>query len=163
MSDTERIKSLLQGKNILVAEDQVIPAMGLEVKLRYSGVHSIRICDRMAACMSVIDGDFFEPDAAIIDIDMAGKDGRELARELQARGIPFIFHTGSTDADQIASEFGGAQVVQKPSTEAEILKAVAALFETQDRDEAGDASENGDADGNGDAEEGGSANSAGAR
>ena len=56
MSDTERIKSLLQGKNILVAEDQVIPAMGLEVKLRYSGVHSIRICDRMAACMSVIDG-----------------------------------------------------------------------------------------------------------
>lgn len=155
MSDTERIKSLLQGKNILVAEDQVIPAMGLEVKLRYSGVHSIRICDRMAACMSVIDGDFFEPDAAIIDIDMAGKDGRELARELQARGIPFIFHTGSTDADQIASEFGGAQVVQKPSTEAEILKAVAALFETQDG--------NGDADGKGDADEGGSANSAGAR
>ena len=154
MSDTERIKSLLQGKNILVAEDQVIPAMGLEVKLRYSGVHSIRICDRMAACMSVIDGDFFEPDAAIIDIDMAGKDGRELARELQARGIPFIFHTGSTDADQIASEFGGAQVVQKPSTEAEILKAVAALFETQDG--------NGDADGKDDAKEGGSANSAGA-
>ena len=124
----EETKAVLKGKNVLIAEDQVIPAMGLEVKLRYSGVDAIRICDRMAACMSVIEGDF-TPDAAIIDVDMAGRDGRELARELQSRGIPFMFHTGSSEAESIAADFDGAPVVMKPSTEDQVLSTLAGLFE----------------------------------
>ena len=129
MSRNDSAKAALKGKHILIAEDQVIPAMGLEVKLRYSGVEQIRICDRMMACLSVIDGDF-EADAAIVDVDLAGKDGRDLARELDKRGIPFIFHTGSSDAEEIAKEFDNATVIGKPSTEREILDALAALFET---------------------------------
>ena len=123
----EDYKQVLAGKQILIAEDQVIPAMSLEVKLRYSGVAAIRICDRLAACLSVIDGDFV-PDAAIVDVDIAGKDGRDLARELKARGIPFLFHTGSEAGDRAAQEFSGVPLVRKPSTEQEVVATLASLF-----------------------------------
>ncbi|MBZ6378688.1 hypothetical protein B5C34_11615 [Pacificimonas flava] len=138
MSELETHKKKLKGKRILIAEDQVIPAMSLEVKLRYTGAAAIRICERMAACMSVIEGDF-EPDAAIIDIDMAGKDGRDLARELKGRGVPFMFHTGVAKSDKALEEFPDAPVVAKPSTEQEIVATLASLFpasENEDEDNA---------------------------
>ncbi|MEE4350909.1 MAG: response regulator [Pacificimonas sp.] len=126
MADREEHKKRLKGKHILIAEDQIVPAMSLEAKLRYSGAVAIRICERLAACMSVIDNDF-HPDVAIIDVDMAGKDGRELARELQRRGVPFMFHTGKT-RDEL-SEFGDeVPIIPKPSTEDEIIKTLASLF-----------------------------------
>ena len=135
MSRSTEPKEVLTGKRILIAEDQVIPAMSLEVKLRYTGVGAIRICDRLAACLSVIEGDF-DPDAAIIDVDMAGKDGRDIARQLAERGIPFIFHTGATDGERIAKEFD-APVIMKPSSESEIVEALTGLFAS----EAGSADE----------------------
>lgn len=133
MPESKEHQEKLKGKSILIAEDQVIPAMSLEVKLRYSGVASIRICERLAACMAVIEGDF-DPDAAIIDVDMAGKDGRQIARELKERGVPFMFHTGKDDTSKEEEEFPRAPIIRKPSTEAEIVRTLASLFDDEDAD-----------------------------
>jgi len=58
--------------------------------------------------------------AAVLD-----SGSRELCRQLEARGIPFLFYTGR---DRINDEFATAPIIRKPASPAEVVDGVEQLL-----------------------------------
>jgi CheY-like chemotaxis protein len=63
----------------------------------------------------------FQPDVMLLDIDMPGKDGGELARDAsrdaRLRDVPILFLTGlvsHAEAGQASLKSGGMQFLAKP-------------------------------------------------
>ncbi|MGB3721890.1 MAG: hypothetical protein WA979_03595 [Pacificimonas sp.] len=119
----------LSGKRILVVEDEVYPGMSIRVILLGAGAEQVRLSNGIAGATAVLKGDF-QPHAVILDLDIAGKDARPVARELADAGIPFVFHTGFADQDGLAAQFPNHRVLKKPAP-ADVL--VNALKEAMQR------------------------------
>ncbi|MGB7406262.1 MAG: hypothetical protein WA906_11275 [Pacificimonas sp.] len=104
----------VKGKHILVVEDQVYHGMSLKVLLLDAGAAQVRVCDGLAACRSIIKSDF-RPDAAVLDLDIAGKDVRPMAHDLVDMEVPFIFHTASVNPDELQADFPHHIILTKPA------------------------------------------------
>ncbi|MEY2584836.1 MAG: two-component system, OmpR family, response regulator [Verrucomicrobiota bacterium] len=77
----------------------------------------------------------FQPALMLLDVDMPGKDGGDLAREAandsRLRGIPILFLTGLVshkEAEGGPIECGGMKFLAKPVEPALLLAAVAGLL-----------------------------------
>ncbi|MBD3305915.1 response regulator, partial [candidate division KSB3 bacterium] len=82
---------------ILLVEDEVMIAMGLELELKRAGYPE---CQRVVSGEEALVRVAQEPpDLILMDIRLAGKlDGIETARQIQAQtDIPIIFMTGYPD------------------------------------------------------------------
>jgi CheY-like chemotaxis protein len=86
--------SVLEGKSILIAEDEALLAYTLADDLITFGCNTIGPFTRLAAAMEAVDRQEF--DAAILDVNLNGEMVYPLADELLARGVPFVFLTGYT-------------------------------------------------------------------
>ena len=68
------------------------------------------------------------PDLFLLDIDMPGMNGYELAKEIRARGItqPIIFLTSHARRTSVVSavQAGGSDYIVKPCTKEQILKRI---------------------------------------
>ena len=64
------------------------------------------------------------PDAAMLDVNLAGEPVYPLAVKLAADGIPFVFATGY-GAEGIPREWAARPVVQKPFSSAMLAEAFA--------------------------------------
>ncbi len=71
----------------------------------------------------------FSPDLIFLDISLAGKDGREIARELKGdvrtRHIPIVIVTAYPDADELAKAAGADGYLSKPFELIELWKTAA--------------------------------------
>lgn len=100
----------LNGKTILVVEDEVIVAMMVEDMLLELGasvvgpVATVELALRLVAEHRI--------DAALLDVNLNGQRSYPIADELRQRGIPFVFATGygSPGYDTLDA----LNVVQKP-------------------------------------------------
>ena len=63
-------------------------------------------------------------DAAVVDVKLGGEDVSSLCRLLTERTIPFVFHSGYTDAPDGWSH---VPIVEKPATREQIVDAVGRL------------------------------------
>ncbi|MGV8930214.1 MAG: response regulator [Brevundimonas sp.] len=112
----------LAGRRVLVVEDESLVAMLLETILEDMG------CAPVGPASSVEDGLAIvadpEPlDAALLDVNVAGRQVFPVAEALKARGVPFIFSTGYGEGG-LPDEWRGHPTVQKPFTEAAIRDAL---------------------------------------
>ena len=122
MSDTKR----LSGRRILLVEDEAFVAMNLAMALQDAGAivtgPVMRLADAVAAAEAG------EHDGAILDVDLAGEDVFPAARRLDERGVPFVFHTGHGQRDEIGSDFPGSPVAKKPVPTHELLALLASVL-----------------------------------
>ena len=77
----------------------------------------------------------FRPDVMLLDVDMPGKTGGDLASEAaldpRLRDVPILFLTGLVQPDETSAgpiESGGMQFLAKPVDSAQLLAAIAALL-----------------------------------
>lgn len=111
----------LLGRRVLVVEDEPLVAMLLESIIEDMGCTAIGPAASIEAGMAMADA---EPlDAALLDVNVAGRQVFPIAEALRARGVPFVFSTGYGEAG-LADEWRGHPTVQKPFTEIAIRTAL---------------------------------------
>jgi CheY-like chemotaxis protein len=112
----------LSGRRVLVVEDESLVAMLLETILEDMG------CTPVGPAGTVEEGlamaaDEEAIDAALLDVNVAGRQVFPIAVALKARGVPFVFSTGYGESG-LPDEWRGHPTVQKPFTEAAIREAL---------------------------------------
>ena len=109
------------GRRVLVVEDEALVAMLLETILEDMGCMAVGPAAtvdeglRMAADEAI--------DAALLDVNVAGRQVFPVAQALKDRGVPFVFSTGYGEGG-LPDEWRGQPTLQKPFTEAAVRDAL---------------------------------------
>ena len=111
-----------RGRRVLVVEDESLVAMLLETILEDMG------CTPVGPASNVDEGeaiarDTVDLDAALLDVNLAGRQVFPVAAVLKARGVPFVFSTGYGESG-LPDEWRGNPTIQKPFTEAAVRDAL---------------------------------------
>ena len=112
----------LDGRQVLIVEDESLVAMLLETILEDMG------CTPVGPASNIDDGeamarDTIDLDAALLDVNVAGRQVFPVAEALKARGVPFVFSTGSGEGG-LPDEWRGQTTLQKPFTEDAVRAAL---------------------------------------
>ncbi|WP_296741907.1 response regulator [Mesorhizobium sp.] len=65
-------------------------------------------------------------DAAVVDLMLGGVSTLDFAARLRSAGIPFVFASGYSDADEISGSFPEIRLVAKPYSGDDLIEALAA-------------------------------------
>src|SRR5690242_1498484 len=82
----------LAGLKILVVEDEAIISFLIEDMLLSLGCASVMHAGAVKQALSVLAQEM--PDAAVLDVNLAGEPGYAIAERLEENGVPFVFATG---------------------------------------------------------------------
>jgi len=119
-------------KILLIVEDQVLLAMGLQGELEDSGYRVLELADHHQEALGIARK--VKPDLALVNIGLAdGDDGVALARDLKAMGVPVLFISGQPDK---AAKAVGIASLPKPYSLLEMVGAVDYLFRHERGDES---------------------------
>ena len=118
--------SALMNRRILVAEDEFLIAMDLEMALQAAQAIVLGPVLRVQAGLELVAR---EPEisAAILDVKLGGETVFPVADALLERSVPFFFATGE-HRDTIPRRFCGVKVYQKPLASADLVRRVADLL-----------------------------------
>ena len=94
-----------------VVEDETMVAILLEDMLEELGCEVLWTAHRVNKALDLVAGS--APDAAILDVNIAGDEVYPVAQALARRSIPFVFTTGY-GARGLAESWRGRPIVQKP-------------------------------------------------
>lgn len=83
---------MIEGRRILVVEDEFIVAAMLCDILEDAGAEAIGPVGRVQDALRAIESELF--DAAVLDWNLDGESSEPVARALSARGVPFLIATG---------------------------------------------------------------------
>ena len=113
---------VLVGRRVLVIEDESLVAMLLETILEDMG------CEVIGPESNIDDGlvaanETEGLDAALLDVNVAGREVFPVAEALQARNIPVVFSTGYGESG-LPEHWRGRPTIQKPFTESTIRDAL---------------------------------------
>lgn len=115
---------MLEGRNILAVEDEMLVAMMLEDILKEAGCKVICAGHLAEATRVAREQDF---DAAVLDENLHGQRSYAVADALAARGIPFVFATGYGDAN-LRNLYPGRPVIRKPYAATDLIAALSAVI-----------------------------------
>ena len=108
------------GRRVLIVEDESLVAMLLETILEDMG------CVPVGPAATVDEGLRMasEPvDAALLDVNVAGRQVFPIAQALKDRGVPVVVSTGYGEGG-LPDEWRGPATLQKPFTEAAVRDAL---------------------------------------
>ncbi|MBR0645397.1 response regulator [Plastoroseomonas hellenica] len=108
----------LQGRTVLIVEDQYLIAEELRAIVERLGGSVVGPLPRVPAALTTLEATF--PDLALLDVNVNGQPIYEVAAVLRSRGIPFALVTGY-DRSAIAPEFRDAPYIEKPVAESAII------------------------------------------
>jgi CheY-like chemotaxis protein len=112
----------LAGRRILVVEDESLVAMLLETILEDMGCTPVGPIGTIDEALEVVADDPLL-DAALLDVNVAGREIFPVAEALKARGVPFVFSTGYGEGG-LPDAWRGQATIQKPFTESAIRDAL---------------------------------------
>ena len=118
----------LQGRRVLVVEDELMISMLVEDMLSDLGCSVVGPAHELAAALALANG----PegiDAALLDVNLAGQSVFPVADALRARGVPSIFSTGYGEAG-LRDVDRGAPVLQKPFRAGDLARALQEALKT---------------------------------
>ncbi len=112
---------------ILVVEDNLVTARGLEIKLQKIGYPNIHLARTSRECMDVLDKELV--DLVLMDIELKGSDmdGIDTAKAIfETFDIPVIFLTAFTDPETLAraGEVEHLNYLVKPVNERQLFVAI---------------------------------------
>jgi CheY-like chemotaxis protein len=117
--------STVRRLRILVVEDEVVVAIGLEGMLAELGHEVVATAGRLDRALAAArKGDF---DLAILDLNIRGQDTYAVAEVVTGRGIPLIFATGY-ESTRLRPPYGDGFVLQKPYMQSELREMIAAAI-----------------------------------
>lgn len=112
----------LEGRRVLVIEDESLVAMLLETILEDMGCQIIgpesNVEDGLQAALNTHD-----LDAALLDVNVAGREVFPVAEALAARNVPVVFSTGYGESG-LPEHWRSRPTIQKPFTEGTIREAL---------------------------------------
>lgn len=114
---------MLEGKKIMVVEDEALLALDLAMTMEDLGAAVVGPCYRLGAALDLVQS--MKVDGAILDVDLNGETVFPLARFLEEQGVPFVFHTGRADPASLLEAFARARICTKPSTPERIAACLA--------------------------------------
>jgi CheY-like chemotaxis protein len=112
----------LEGRRVLVVEDESLVAMLLETMLEDMGCTPVGPLATVDEALEAIAADSLL-DAALLDVNVAGRPVFPVAAALDARHTPFVFSTGYGEGG-LPDEWRGRPTIQKPFTEATVREAL---------------------------------------
>jgi CheY-like chemotaxis protein len=116
----------LQGRRVLVVEDELMIAMLVEDMLADLGCSVVGPAHELASALELARGDL-GIDAALLDVNLAGQSVFPVADALRAKGVPSIFSTGYGEAG-LRDVDQGAPVLQKPFRAGDLARALTAAL-----------------------------------
>jgi CheY-like chemotaxis protein len=122
----------LDGLRILLVEDETIIALMLEEVLNELGCLVSRAGSVRGALAALA---AHTPDAAVLDVNLAGQSAEPVAEALVAAGIPFVFTTGYGRGG-ISYRWDSRPVLQKPFGPDALATALARALEDHAHGEA---------------------------
>ena len=106
----------LNGRKVLLAEDEFVVAWHLETILEDAGA-TVAIATTVDEAKTLArDG----IDCAVLDVSLLDGEVFPAADILDERGIPFLFQSGHADIEGLKSRYPGTEALSKPA-EAEVL------------------------------------------
>lgn len=111
-------------RRVLIVEDELMIFILLEQLLNELGFEGVGPATRFDVALDMAATAQF--DAAILDVNLDGKNSYPVALVLQQRGKPFIFATGY-GAQGVREEFRHVPVLQKPFRIQDLSSALRAL------------------------------------
>lgn len=119
------VSQLLDGLRVLLLEDEYLIAMDVEELCHDNGATEvILVRDLGEIDAGTVAGTI---DVAIIDLMLGGVSTLDFARRLREAGVPFVFASGYSDADDLGEAFPDAVLVAKPYASADLIGAVASV------------------------------------
>jgi PAS domain S-box-containing protein len=118
-------QSQLQGKRIIIIEDEPLVALDVESSLIAGGCELIGSAGTVDTARALVAG--AECDAALLDVNLAGHPVDELAAALTQRNIPFAFVTGY-GREALPRRFRDALILKKPFSQEQLLAVLEALL-----------------------------------
>lgn len=125
-SDGQPAGGALQGRRVLIVEDEMLVAMELESLLAQEGYAVLGPAPSIARALAVLDQ--ARPDAALLDINLNGEPATAVAARLSEEGVPFVLITGYAEAQSREPELQNAPRVDKPVNQQELLRVLARLL-----------------------------------
>ncbi len=123
----------LARRRVLTVEDEYFIADELAEALQKAGATVLGPASSVEAALALLDGDA-PPEAAVLDVNVAGEMVYPVADRLTARGIPFLFTTGY-DRSALPERYARVRRLEKPFEPFEVLRALRQLL---DADPVGD-------------------------
>jgi CheY-like chemotaxis protein len=117
---------MLEGKTILVLEDEPIIGFGLEDLLLDAGCASVAIATRLDEAQSLIAAHSF--DAAILDVNIHGERSYAIADTLAGLGTPYIFASGYGDSEH-PRQHALTPTITKPYNKRAVGEALGLAFQ----------------------------------
>ena len=111
---------------ILVVEDEALVAMLVEDALEEAGFGVIGPVRSVGQALETLEAE--QPDAAVLDLNLAGENSVAVADALVARGIPFVVATGYGAAG-LPPTHRNALVLPKPYDLADLTAMLTRLCE----------------------------------
>jgi CheY-like chemotaxis protein len=115
----------LQGKRILVVEDEPLVCMLLEDMLADLGMEVIGPARHLQDALELARSQAF--DLAILDVNLDGQRSYAVADVLNRRAVPYTFATGYGEAGLDAA-YAGRPVLRKPYRSDDLGRALAHLL-----------------------------------
>ncbi|PZU61890.1 MAG: response regulator [Brevundimonas sp.] len=112
----------LTGRRVLIVEDESLVAMLLETILEDMGCTPVGPAANIDEGVAIV-RDEADLDAALLDVNVAGRQVFPVAEALKARGVPFVFSTGYGEGG-LPDEWRGNPTIQKPFTETAVRDAL---------------------------------------
>lgn len=119
----------LSGRRVLIVEDESLVAMLLETILEDMDCTPVGPASNIDEGLALATGED-ALDAALLDVNVAGRQVFPVAQALKDRGVPFVFSTGYGEGG-LPDEWRGQRTIQKPFTEAAVRDALLAAMGVQ--------------------------------
>jgi CheY-like chemotaxis protein len=132
MSDQSPIGlfSSLNGKRVLVAEDEALLAMLIEQTLANAGAIVLGPAATVAEALSLIEQAKATENGisgAVVDLNLGGDNASPICDALDGLGVPYLFATGYSDTRQ-PPDRAQVPVLQKPYSPEDLLATLAMLL-----------------------------------
>jgi CheY-like chemotaxis protein len=114
-----------RGRRIMVVEDEALVAMLVEDALVDAGYSVVGPVATVQEALMLLDGGE-QPEAAVLDLNLAGETSTPVADALAQRGVPFVVATGYGAAG-LPPEHKDVPVLAKPYDPTELTRALARL------------------------------------
>jgi PAS domain S-box-containing protein len=110
----------LAGRRIVLVEDEPLVAMEMEETLRGLGCEVLGPAATVDEAVRLAQSEAGRIDAAILDVNLAGRTSFPVADLLAGRGVPVVFATGYADLPDARAVDGSSVLLRKPLKRGEL-------------------------------------------
>ena len=115
----------IQGQKVLVLEDETLVAIEIAETLRAAGCTVLGPASRVHEALELLRG--YRPDAALLDVNVAGDMSYPVADALRTIDVPFAFVTGYAGGEVLPERFRDCAMIAKPFAACDLIMIIDGL------------------------------------